>query len=105
MANTITQSKGLINLVLDEDWTWTDAVPEAKNGLEVAYVIFQPGAENDKLILVADNDNGPRYFPSAVAQSASDVKLLPGYGLSMRLHIDYDTCVLSSGHLIIIAYK
>ena len=108
-ANTITRSPsvgaGVINLVLDSDWTWSTTFPDAKDGIEVNYIIFHPGATSDVLVLRAESDTGPYYFPPAAAYDAEFDIILYCNWQSMKLHIDYDTSTLSAGHVIIIQFR
>jgi len=103
-ANTITTGPGVINLVLDSDWTWVDTVPNRPEGLTVDYIIFHPGATSDVLVMRDIADTGPYIFPPCAAQNAEDSKILYGNGANLRIHIDFDTSTLSAGHVIIIKY-
>lgn len=49
------------------DWTWTDSVPEATNGLYIWCIIFHPGATDDLVTFKLEDANGPEllYFKGA----------------------------------------
>lgn len=104
-SNTVTTNQGIVNLVLDSDWTWTTTFPERPTGLEVIYIIFHPGAASDVLAIKSDNDNGPYYFPPLAVSSGEDSRIIYGFGNRMRIHIDYGASTLSAGHYVIIYFK
>lgn len=103
MANVIKVSSGkIISLTIDSDWTWTDSFARMPDGIEVAEVIFTPGAADDKLVMLDQDANGGELFPPVLPWDVYAERQSYPCGTWLKPFIDFSECTLSAGHNILI---
>ena len=59
-ANDVDMEGGIIRIgtIDGSTWTWTDTVPDAKNGLYIWAIFFHPGATNDEVTVQWEDSAG-----------------------------------------------
>lgn len=104
MAATVKLSNGNIIAItaIDVDWTWTTTFPEMVEGIHVASIIFTPGANNDKLLMLDQSDSGGRIFPDAALPDKAPLVVDYPEGTWIKPHIDFDNSTLNAGHSVLI---
>ena len=93
-ANTVSFSHPIINISsIDSDWNDTEA-------RRVQYIIFNPGATNDILVIKQLSATGPEIV--RMKSTDGEPRIVNLNGTSVDMFLDYSDCTLNTGAIVII---
>ncbi len=103
MANTIKYKGFTIEISdIDSDWTWTETVPDALNGIPINFIQYNPIADGDKCAIYEESiADGPRCF-YVKNDGDDDQKRAPYYGTRMKPILDFSAGTYTAGSTVII---
>jgi hypothetical protein len=107
MAATVILSSGRVIALtaIDADWTWTDSFPMEIDGIDVAEIVFTPGAVANKVAILDQNASGGHLFPAVIVGEVMPVKICFPPGTLLKPFIDFSECVLAAGHSVLIVCR
>ena len=102
MANTIKYERWSIEITdIDSDWTWTDTLPNYRNGIRVDSIQFTPIQTNDRCVFLdgIDEANSPPCF-DVICADEWDQKIRYYNGRPLHLFLDFSLGLYTAGTAI-----
>lgn len=100
MATKIVQGSTIEVNAIAADWDWGVSGNVKDKKVKLSSITFVPGANNDKLVLKDGSDAGPVMMHALCLDLDEKIKYF--HGSRKRPVVDFNLCVLSAGHKMII---
>ena len=100
MATTVKEGSSVEVNTIVGDWDWGVSGNTKDKDPKLASITFVPGSANDKLVVKDGSDAGPVIFSGLCL--TVDEKVQYYHGARKRPLIDFNLCVFSAGHKVLI---